>query len=78
MNLVAFGLWTTLGSTIWNAILIWLGYVLGDNWHIVENYVNAYSNVVYVILALLIVGVLAFFIRRAVNERQADSADTTR
>ncbi|QPK83801.1 DedA family protein [Corynebacterium qintianiae] len=78
MNLLAFGLWTTLGSAIWNAILITLGYFLGDNWHIVEEYVNTYSNVVYLILALIIVGILAFFIRRAMKDRAAGSPDTTR
>ncbi|AWB83650.1 DedA family protein [Corynebacterium liangguodongii] len=77
MNLVAFGLWTTLGSAIWNAILIALGYFLGDNWHIVSDYVDRYSKVVYLVLALVIVGFLAFFIRRALKER-AGNADTTK
>ncbi|WP_115685066.1 DedA family protein [Corynebacterium senegalense] len=83
MNLVTFGLWTTLGSAIWNFLLVTLGFYLGENWHLVEDYVNTYSNVVYVILILLIVGFLAFFIRREVQERReglapADSADTTK
>ena len=78
MNLVTFGLWTTLGSAIWNAILIYLGFVLGDNWHIVGKYVDTYSNVIYAILGLLILFVLGYFIRRAMKERAAGSADTTR
>lgn len=78
MNLVTFGLWTAFGSAIWNAILITLGYFLGDNWHVVEGYVNTYSNVVYLVVGLIIVGVLAFFIRRAMKDRQAGSAGTTK
>lgn len=78
MNLVTFGLWTAFGSAIWNAILITLGYFLGDNWHVVEGYVNTYSNVVYLVVGLIIVGVLAFFIRRAMMDRQAGSAGTTK
>ena len=83
MNLVTFGLWTTLGSAIWNFLLVTLGFYLGEKWHLVEDYVNTYSNVVYVILILLIVGFLAFLIRREVQERReglasADSGDTTK
>jgi len=69
MNLVTFGLWTTLGSGIWNAILIYLGFILGDNWEKATEYADTYSNVIYAILALIILGFLIFFIRRAIKER---------
>lgn len=71
MNLVTFGLWTTLGSGIWNTILVSLGYALGDQWERVTEYVDAYSKVAYVILLLILVGFLVFFIRRDINERKA-------
>ena len=69
MNLITFGLWTILGSGIWNAILIYLGYLLGDNWEAATGYVDTYSNVIYAILGLIILGFLVFFIRRAVREK---------
>ncbi|OEY25801.1 hypothetical protein A0K93_00645 [Corynebacterium sp. BCW_4722] len=69
MNLLVFGLWTTLGSGIWNAILIYLGYLLGDNWEKATGYVDTYSNVIYAVLLLIILGFLVFFIRRAVKEK---------
>ena len=83
MNLLTFGLWTTLGSGIWNAILIYLGFVLGDNWEKATEYADTYSNVIYVVLLLIILGFLVFFIRRAVREKnaakvQADTAGTTK
>ena len=80
MNLLTFGLWTTLGSGIWNAILIYLGYVLGDNWEKATGYADTYSSIIYVVLALIILGFLVFFIRRAVRERQAQAgtAGTTK
>lgn len=74
-NLLVFGLWTTLGSGIWNAILIYLGHALGANWEKATGYVDAYSKVIYVILLLIIVGFLVFFIRRAVRERNAKPSD---
>nr|VDG62691.1 DedA family protein [Streptococcus thermophilus] len=69
MNLLTFGLWTTLGSGIWNFILIYLGFKLGENWEVVERYVDQYSKVVYVLLILIVLGFLVFFIRRAIRER---------
>ena len=81
MNLLTFGLWTTLGSGIWNAILIYLGYILGDNWEKATEYADTYSNVIYVVLILIILGFLGFFIRRALSDweaKKADTADTTK
>lgn len=69
MNLLTFGLWTTLGSAVWNFILIYLGFTLGDNWEAVTDYIDQYSKVVYVILILIILGFLVFFIRRSIRER---------
>lgn len=74
MNLLVFGMWTFFGSAIWNAILIYLGYVLGANWEKATGYVDAYSKVIYVVLLLIILGFLAFFIRRAVRERNEAKA----
>lgn len=70
MNLLTFGLWTTLGSGIWNAVLIYLGYVLGDNWEKATGYADTYSNVIYGVLVLIILAFLVYFIRRAVTDRE--------
>ena len=77
MNLLTFGLWTALGSAVWNAILIGLGVYLGENWHAVARYVDAYSSVVYVVLLVVLTAVLALFIRRSLRER-AGTTGTTR
>lgn len=76
MNLLTFGLWTTLGSGIWNAILIYLGFILGDNWEQATQYADTYSTVIYAILALIILGFLLFFIRRAMRERAGTEGKT--
>ena len=70
MSLIMFGLWTTLGSGIWNAILIYLGLKLGENWEQATVWADNYSKVIYGVLLLIILGFLAYFIRRAVKERQ--------
>src|SRR5690606_38896969 len=38
MPLARFTLLTATGSAIWNSIFVFAGYLLGANWHIVEDY----------------------------------------
>lgn len=58
MNIGLFILLTTVGSAIWNTALIYAGYALGENWHIVENYVGVASKVV----AVLVVAAAALWV----------------
>jgi membrane protein DedA with SNARE-associated domain len=43
-----FVLLTTLGSAVWNSILIGAGVVLGANWQAVEGWMGSYSDVVLI------------------------------
>lgn len=49
-----FVLLTTLGSAVWNSILIGAGVVLGANWQAVEGWMGSYSNVVLVVAAVAV------------------------
>ncbi|WP_099221130.1 DedA family protein [Listeria costaricensis] len=55
MNLPKFIIYTILGCIPWNIFLAWLGYTLGANWGIVEEYTRPIS---YAILALCVVFVI--------------------
>ena len=44
-----FVLLTTLGSALWNSILIGAGVVLGANWQAVEGLMGSYSDVVLIV-----------------------------
>lgn len=58
MNFSIFLLLTTIGTLIWNVILISIGVALGENWESILGFMDVYSNVVYaglVILALVAV-----------------------
>ena len=48
MPVLRFVLLTTLGSAVWNALLIGAGVVLGANWQVVEGWMGSYSNVVLI------------------------------
>ncbi|MFF0335300.1 DedA family protein [Streptomyces fimicarius] len=68
MPLPTFVLLTALGSFLWNFILVMAGYLLGDQWDLVERYVGVLSKAVLV----LVVAALAVAIVRRVRARRAD------
>lgn len=55
MPMLSFMLFTTIGSLTWNTILVYAGYLLGDNWEYVEEYVGVLQYVV-IAAVLIIVG----------------------
>jgi membrane protein DedA with SNARE-associated domain len=61
MPLTRFLILTAVGSTIWNALLIGAGVILGANWSLVQNWIGSYSNVV---LILATVGAAAYLLSR--------------
>ena len=67
MPLLRFCAFTSAGSLVWNAALIVAGYELGTQWHVVETYVGGVANVVYVLLAAVLVVVVARRLRHRVR-----------
>ncbi|WP_246122543.1 DedA family protein [Pseudonocardia cypriaca] len=61
MPLSRFLVLTTIGSGVWNAAFIALGWALGNNWDQVERYLGPIS---YVVLGLLAVGLVVLIVRR--------------
>ncbi|MDT9685343.1 DedA family protein [Streptomyces sp. TRM76323] len=55
MPLPVFVALTTLGSLIWNSVLVLAGYWLGDRWTAVETYVGFFSKAVLVLAAVALV-----------------------
>jgi membrane protein DedA with SNARE-associated domain len=70
MRIPMFLLLTSLGSLLWNATFIGAGYLLGDNWHLVERYAGAYSKAVVVVLAVAVVVFVAIRIRAYVSKKR--------
>lgn len=63
MNLPVFLLLTTLGSLIWNTILVNLGAMLGSSWSKVLEYMSVYQYVVIVIIGIIGVCFIIWFVR---------------
>jgi membrane protein DedA with SNARE-associated domain len=71
MPLVTFTLLTTAGSLIWNTLFVMAGYLLGENWEVVETYVGIGTNVV---IALVVLAVLVFVGMRLSERRKGRHA----
>ncbi|RJX39432.1 DedA family protein [Paenibacillus pinisoli] len=65
MKIVPFLFFTTIGTLIWNTILVLVGAAVGDNWGEIVHFMDVYSNIAYAIIALIAIVVLVLYIRRA-------------
>lgn len=65
MRFVPFMLFTTIGTLIWNTILVTLGTAVGDNWNEIVEFMDVYSNVVYALIAAAVIAVVILYVRRA-------------
>lgn len=63
MNMGMFLLFTTIGTLIWNTILVSVGAAVGASWNDIVGYMDMYSIVVYLILILLFVILIILFIK---------------
>ncbi|MBR7798064.1 DedA family protein [Agaribacter marinus] len=64
MNVGIFLLFTTLGTLIWNIVLVCLGASVGGSWETIVDYMDVYSRVIYAILILLVIILLYLCIKR--------------
>lgn len=71
MPLGKFLLFTTAGSAIWNTIFIMAGYLLGNNWFIVEEYAGVFQKIVIVVVALA----LLYWLFRRIQSIRAKSRE---
>ena len=69
MSLWRFGLFTALGSLIWNSIFVCAGFFLGEAWPVVERYADILQ---YVVIAVAVLAVAAFFFIRIRAALRAD------
>lgn len=71
MPLPKFMALTTLGSLIWNTALIMAGFLLGEQWHLVEEYLGFASTAVLVLVCVAI----AWFVVSRLAKRKQGSQD---
>jgi membrane protein DedA with SNARE-associated domain len=55
MSLSKFLIYTAIGSVIWSSILTYVGYVLGNNWDHIQNFLHPIAYVVAAIVFFILV-----------------------
>ena len=72
-----FGLLTLSGSLIWNTIFVMAGFLLGENWTVVERYADILQ---YVVIGAIVIAIAWFVISRVRSlraERRSSGATQT-
>ena len=71
MPIWEFLVFSTLGTAIWNTILIYLGALAGENWENIIGYLDTYSYVICiaVAVALIILIIIRMKRKRAVPDK---------
>ncbi|GAA4197978.1 DedA family protein [Streptosporangium oxazolinicum] len=67
MPITIFTLLTTLGSLIWNTAFVMAGFLLGEQWDLVEQYMGIVSKAV---LGIVILAVIVFIVVRLSDRRK--------
>jgi len=70
MPLRKFLIWTTLGSSIWVALLTYTGYLFGENYLRIETYLDQVKYVVKPILILIILYFMTKFLIRLIKKNR--------
>lgn len=71
MKLSKFFLYTTIGSLIWNSVLVILGSIVGENWESIVSIFDTYSNIALILLIILFVGFVIWFYKKKTKKQQA-------
>lgn len=77
MPLARFTLLSALGSGVWNAIFVYLGFVLGERWELIEGYMSPISRVVLVLGVLVVAWLVWRKVRQRRNAAAARRADAS-
>jgi membrane protein DedA with SNARE-associated domain len=59
----------TISAFVWNVIIIYLGYIFGNNVSVVDKYLSTYSNIAIAItVVVVIILVMKFYLSRKKNK----------
>ena len=64
MSILKFLLYTTIGSLVWNSVIIIIGYVVGENFLVINEVLKKYS---YLFVALIIIIGVIFVFRKKIK-----------
>ena len=71
MPMAKFLLYTTVGSAIWNTVLIVIGNRVGENWESILGVFDQYSHIVLILLILIFVLFIVWFYTKKKKKKKA-------
>jgi membrane protein DedA with SNARE-associated domain len=66
MNMAAFLIYSTVGTTLWVGLLTYAGFALGKNYKLVEEYIDPISKIV---LVGIVLSAIAYIIFKNTNKK---------
>ena len=70
MNITKFTIYTTLGSLIWNIVLMTLGHIVGSNWKSILKIFDLYSTYAVVIIFIISIVLIIKFYKKKLKEKK--------
>ncbi|GAB2565868.1 DedA family protein [Gracilibacillus alcaliphilus] len=70
MNFTLFVFFTTIGTLIWNILLITAGVMLGENWRQIVDWIDTYSYIIYFLLLIGAIILAYLFYKRRIRKKQ--------
>ncbi len=71
MAMTKFLVYTTIGSAIWNTVLLVVGNRVGKNWKDILGIMDRYSHIVLILLILLFIAFLVYFFYFRTKKKKA-------
>ncbi|MGM0902819.1 MAG: DedA family protein [Bacillota bacterium] len=65
MNFSTFILFSTLGTLVWNTILVSLGAFLGESWEVILGYIEIYKDAFYLLFVIIGILFISWYLKRA-------------
>lgn len=63
----------TLGAALWNLVLIGAGWIIGDNWIVIQQYLNLYGQFILALMLILITIRLGMYFYKRKNDETSSS-----
>ena len=71
MNMGIFIILTTIGTVIWNTVLVCLGAAFGASWEKIANIMDTYSSITLIVLIIVfVIGCLVFYKTRIAKKNK--------
>lgn len=64
-----FLLFTMIGTVVWNVILVFFGVILGESWEDILQFMDIYSNIIYLLTGFGLMILLLLYIRKRISEK---------